>query len=131
MPTSPLAASLRVPSPPRTITASVPRLAAPWASRVAWPRRLVSATVTSWSAASDFWITTRARAVTDEAEALTMRSSRTGRTGGAALGCSASERNWATLLVSSRDTCICEMPRRRAISDWVRPSKKRSCTTWR
>ena len=77
VPASPLAASLRVPSPPSTTTASVPVAAAPWASRVAWPRRLVSATVTSWSAASDFWITTRARAVTDEAEALTIRSSRT------------------------------------------------------
>ena len=54
VPATPLAASLSVPSPPRTITASVPLVAAPCANRVACPRRLVSATVTSWSAASDF-----------------------------------------------------------------------------
>jgi hypothetical protein len=46
---------------------------APWARRVAWPRRLVSARSTSWSADSAFWITTRLRAVTDEAEELTIR----------------------------------------------------------
>ena len=38
--------------------------------------------MTSWSAASDFWITTRARAVTDDAEALTISSSRTGQPSG-------------------------------------------------
>jgi hypothetical protein len=36
---------------------------------------LVSATVTSWSALNALRITTRARAVTDEAEELTMSSS--------------------------------------------------------
>ncbi len=41
---------------------------------MAWPRRLVSATVTSWSADSAFWMTTLPRAVTDEAEELTMSS---------------------------------------------------------
>ena len=50
------------------------RAAAPWARRVAWPRRLVSATVTSWSADSAFRITTRLRAVTDDAEELTSSS---------------------------------------------------------
>ena len=40
----------------------------------AWPRRLVSATVTSWSADSAFWITTRLRAVTDDADELTSSS---------------------------------------------------------
>ena len=54
VPASPLAASLSVPSPPSTTTASTPSAAAPWARREAWPRRLVSATVTSWSAASAF-----------------------------------------------------------------------------
>jgi len=34
-------------------------------------------------------------------------------------------RSWAMLRASSRDTCICEIPRRVAISDWGRPSKKR------
>ena len=52
----------------------MPLLAAPWASRVAWPRRLVSARVTSWSADSAFWITTRPRAVTDDADELTSSS---------------------------------------------------------
>jgi len=46
---------------------------------MACPRRLVSATVTWWSAASAFWMTTRVRAVTDEADVLTRRSSFTGR----------------------------------------------------
>ena len=45
VPARPLAASFSVPSPPSTTTTSVPSLAAPWARRVAWPRRLVSATV--------------------------------------------------------------------------------------
>ena len=58
-----------------TTTTSTPSLAAPWASRVAWPRRFVSAMVTSWSADSAFWITTRPRAVTDEADELTTSSS--------------------------------------------------------
>ena len=71
---SPLAASLRVPSPPSTTTTSVPLLAALWARRVAWPRRLVSASVTSWSADSAFWITTRLRAVTDDADEFTSSS---------------------------------------------------------
>ena len=35
---------------------------------VAWPRRLVSARVTSWSVDNALWITTRRRAVTDEAD---------------------------------------------------------------
>ncbi len=52
---------------------------------MACPRRLVSATVTSWSAASDFWITTRARAVTDEAEALTIEQQPQAQLSG--LGC--------------------------------------------
>ena len=60
VPASPLAASLSVPSPPSTTTTSMPSAAAPWARRVAWPRRLVSASVTSWSADSAFWITTAA-----------------------------------------------------------------------
>jgi hypothetical protein len=47
VPASPLAASFRVPSPPSTTTASVPVAAAPRARREAWPRRLVSAVVTS------------------------------------------------------------------------------------
>ena len=51
-----------------------PSAAAPWARRVAWPRRLVSARVTSWSADSAFWITTRPRAVTDDADELTSSS---------------------------------------------------------
>ena len=46
-------------------------MAASWDSRAAWPRRLVSATVTSWSADSAFWMTTWVRGVTDEAEGLT------------------------------------------------------------
>ncbi len=71
---NPLAASFNVPSPPRTTTTSVPAAAAPWANRVACPRRLVSASVTSWSAESAFWITTRLRAVTDDAEEFTSRS---------------------------------------------------------
>src|SRR4029453_6919769 len=72
---SPLAASFRVPSPPRTTTTSMPLAAAPRARRVAGPRRLVSARVTSWSAARAFWITTRLRGVTDDADSLTSRSS--------------------------------------------------------
>src|SRR5439155_9500649 len=75
LPASPLAASLRVPSPPRTTTASKPTAAASWASRVALPRRVVSATVTSWSADRALRITTRARAVTADAEVLTIRRS--------------------------------------------------------
>ena len=55
----------------------MPSTAAPWARRVAWPRRLVSARVTSWSAESAFWMTTRPRAVTDEADELTSRSTLT------------------------------------------------------
>ena len=77
VPASPLAASFSVPSPPSTATTSMPSAAAPRASRVAWPRRVVSATVTSWSAASALAMTTRPRAVTDEAEALTMSRTRT------------------------------------------------------
>ena len=143
VPASPLAASLSVPSPAEDDdglrAGRRPRPGpAGWRGPAGWSRPAV----TSWSAASDFWITTRARAVTDEAEALTIRSSRTavGRdrpmwSGSSLLrrplGWLASERSWATLRVSSRDTCICEMPRRRAISDWVRPSKNRSWTTWR
>ena len=46
---------------------------------VACPRRLVSVTVTSWSAESAFWMTTRPRAVTDEADELTSSSSFTVR----------------------------------------------------
>ena len=79
VPARPLAASLRVPSPPSTTTTSMPSAAASWARRVAWPRRLVSASVTSWSADSAFWITTRARAVTDDAEELTSSSTLTVR----------------------------------------------------
>ena len=74
VPTTPLAASLRVPSPPRTATMSTPSAAAPLAMRVAWPRRAVSRSSTSWSAESAFWITTRVRAVTEEAEALAIRT---------------------------------------------------------
>src|SRR5688500_4612212 len=70
----PLAASLSVPSPPRTTTTSVPLPAACCARRVACPRRLVSAKVTSWSADSAFWITTRLRAVTDDADEFTSSS---------------------------------------------------------
>src|SRR4051794_12169340 len=77
LPASPLATSFKVPSPPRQTTTSTPSLAAPCASRVAWPRRFVSARVTVWSADSAFWITTRPRAVTDEADAFTTSSSRT------------------------------------------------------
>ena len=72
-PASPLMASLRVPSPPSTATTSQPSPTAPWARREAWPRRLVAARVTSWSAASAFWITTWVRAVTDEAWGFTSR----------------------------------------------------------
>ncbi len=77
-PARPLAASLRVPSPPSTTTTSVPSWAAPRARRSAWPRRLVSARVTSKSAARALWITTQARAVTDDAVALTMSRMRSG-----------------------------------------------------
>ena len=52
----------------------MPLLAALCARRVAWPRRLVSASVTSWSADSAFWITTRLRAVTDDADEFTSNS---------------------------------------------------------
>jgi hypothetical protein len=62
---------LSVPSPPSTTTTSTPDAAAPWARRVAWPRRLVSATVTSWSAESALPMTTRLRGVTDAALELT------------------------------------------------------------
>ena len=48
-------------------------LAAPCASRVAWPRRLVAATSSRWSADRAFWITIRVRAVTDEADGFTIR----------------------------------------------------------
>ena len=75
VPARPLAASLSVPSPPSTTTTSVPSEAAERASRVAWPRRAVSASVTSWSADRAFWITTRRRPVTDDAAEFT--SSRT------------------------------------------------------
>ena len=128
MPARPLAASLRVPSPPSTTTASVPRAAAPWASRVACPRRLVSATVTSWSAASDFWITTRARAVTDEAEALTIRRSRTSAVRARARFELLGERAQLghAAVEQARDLHLGDA-RRRAISDWVRPSKNRRC----
>src|SRR3954451_10108725 len=71
VPTRPLAASFSVPPPPSTTTTSVPDVAAPRAWRVAFPRRVVSTSVTSWSAESAFWITTRPRAVTDEADELT------------------------------------------------------------
>src|SRR5438309_300678 len=40
LPARPLAASLRVPSPPRTTTTSTPTAAASWARRVAFPRRV-------------------------------------------------------------------------------------------
>ena len=73
-PARPLAASLSVPSPPSTTTTSTPVAAAPWASRVAWPRRLVSATVTSWSADRALPMTTRLRGVTDEASEFTSSS---------------------------------------------------------
>jgi len=43
---------------------------------VAWPRRTVSDRVTSWSADSAFWITTRRRPVTDEAAEFTSSSTR-------------------------------------------------------
>ena len=49
------------------------------ASRVAWPRRDVSATSTSWCAASILRISTRLRAVTDDAVAFTSRRTRIGR----------------------------------------------------
>ena len=78
VPARPLAASFMVPSPPSTTTTSVPSVAAAWASRMAWPRRLVSARVTSWSADRALWITTRPRAVTDEAEEFTSSSTFTG-----------------------------------------------------
>src|SRR5438270_285832 len=78
LPASPLAASLRVPSPPSTTTASAPALAASWARRAALPRRVVSATLTSWSAERALRITTRARAVTADADVLTIRSRRKG-----------------------------------------------------
>src|SRR4029077_20757180 len=76
VPASPLATSFCVPSPPSTATTSTPSAAAPCASRVACPLRFVSARVTSWSAESAFWMTTRLRAVTDEAAELTIRSKR-------------------------------------------------------
>ena len=110
-PASPLAASLRVPSPPRTTAASRPSAAAPWASRAAWPRRLVSFRTTSWSADSALWITTRARAVTNEADVFTIKGgpgivrshfSRRWRSRQA-------ERSWARLRASRRETCICEI----------------------
>src|SRR3954447_9894242 len=76
VPARPLATSLSVPSPPRHTTTSTPSFAAPCARRRAWPRRFVSATVTSWSADSAFWITTRPRAVTDDAVVFTISSRR-------------------------------------------------------
>ena len=78
VPARPLAASFSVPSPPRTTTTSMPSLAALWASRVAWPRRVVAATSRRWSAERAFWMTMRVRAVTDEADGFTIRSSFTG-----------------------------------------------------
>src|SRR5262249_300223 len=69
------------PPPPRATTTSTPSAAAPSAKRVACPRRLVSATWTSWSAASAFWMTTRALGVTDEAEVLTSSKRRIGESG--------------------------------------------------
>jgi len=47
VPAKPFATSFRVPSPPRHTTTSTPSFAAPCASRVAWPRRLVS-TIVTW-----------------------------------------------------------------------------------
>ncbi|MEZ5140201.1 MAG: hypothetical protein R2711_15940 [Acidimicrobiales bacterium] len=75
VPASPLAASFTVPSPPSTTTTSTPSAAAPWASRVAWLRRAVSTSSTSWSLARALRMITRVRAVTDEENGLT--SSRT------------------------------------------------------
>ena len=70
---------------------------------MACPRRLVSVTVTVWSADSALAMTTRARAVTAEAEVFT-----TSRilTEAAALYSSAAERSSARLRASSRETCI-------------------------
>ena len=75
VPARPLAASLTVPSPPSTTTTSTPSAAAPWARRVAWLRRAVSTSSTSWSPASALRMMTRVRAVTDDENGLT--SSRT------------------------------------------------------
>ena len=77
LPARPLTASLRVPSPPRATTTSTPLAAASWAKRVAWPRRLVSTVVTSWSAPRACWIMTVDRALTEDAKELTINNRRT------------------------------------------------------
>ena len=71
LPAIPVATSLRVPSPPNPMTTSTPRRAASWAKRVAWPRRFVSTTWTSWFRLRRRWTTTVLRAVTDDANELT------------------------------------------------------------
>src|SRR3954447_535427 len=87
VPARPLATSLSVPSPPRHTTTSTPSFAAPCARRRAWPRRFVSATVTSWSADSAFWMTTCPRAVTDDAVVFTISSRRTHASWSRPYGC--------------------------------------------
>jgi uracil-DNA glycosylase len=77
VPATPSAASFRVPSPASTATTSTPSRAAARASRAAWPRRDVSATSSLWSAPRMRWISTRRRAVTDDAVRLTISSTRT------------------------------------------------------
>ena len=51
---------------------STPSTIAARASSVAWPRRSVRATLTSWAPESSLAMTTRLRAVTDEAVELAM-----------------------------------------------------------
>src|SRR5262249_22155182 len=77
LPARPSAASLRVPSPPRTTTTSTSSGAAPRAMRAACPRRDVSSTSSLWSAPSTRWTSTRRRAVTAVAVSLTIRRRRT------------------------------------------------------
>ena len=72
VPAMPVATSLSVPSPPKPTTTSTLRRAASEAKRVAWPRRLVSTSSTSWSRARRRCTTTVLRAVTDVANELTM-----------------------------------------------------------
>ena len=78
---SPVAASFSVPSPAYTATTSNGRAVAARARSMAWPRRDVSATSTSCSAARMLRMALRLRGVTDDAVGLTSRSTRTGRGG--------------------------------------------------
>ena len=93
-------------------TTSMPSAAAPWASRVAWPRRLVSATV-------DVVVGGRAPSgsrpapvrVTDDADGLTI-SRHPHASLRPRLLVGGLRRSWARLRASRRDTCIWLMPSR-------------------